>query len=196
MSVTDPPGPRLQSSRLLLRRWTPQDLAPFAALNADPETMRYFPSTLTRPQSDELAGRIEKGFDVFGFGMWAVEVLGVAPFIGFVGLAPVGIEIPCKGSVEIGWRLSRAHWHRGYATEAAKAVLDFAFLIGLAQVVSFTAVINAPSRAVMVRLGMSHDPADDFVHPLLPTDHRLQPHVLYRMARDDWPDARSRLVAG
>jgi RimJ/RimL family protein N-acetyltransferase len=183
----EPAGPRLRTDRLLLRPWRPEDRPPFAALNADPETMRFFPSTLSRPESDALAERREERFESDGFGLWAVEVPDAAPFIGFVGLLPVLFEAPFTPAVEIGWRLARPHWRQGYATEAARAALRFAFeVLQLDEVVSFTAAINEPSRAVMARLGMHRDPSEDFVHPRIATDHRLQPHVLYRLGRQDW----------
>lgn len=187
MTGAGPRGPRLVTERLVLRRWDERDLEPFAALNGDPETMRYFPAPLTRKESDLLAARIEAGFEADGFGLWAVEVPGVARCAGFVGLARVGFQAPFDRAVEIGWRLDRRYWGQGYATEAARAALDFGFgPCGLREVVSFTAAINRPSRAVMERLGMHRDPADDFVHPRIPADHRLQPHVLYRLARPEW----------
>ena len=140
----------LTTDRLLLRRWRDDDREPFAALNADPVVMEFFPSTLTRAASDALVDRIEQHFDEHGFGLWAVEVTAGAPFIGFVGLSVVPFDAHFTPAVEVGWRLAREHWGRGYATEGARAALAFAFGdIGLAEVVSFTAVANRRSRAVM-----------------------------------------------
>ena len=177
------PGPTLTTERLRLRRWRPEDREPFAALNADPETMRFFPSTLTRAESDAMVERIEQRFERDGFGLWAVEVPGQVPFAGFVGLMPVPFEAAFTPAVEVGWRLARDCWGRGYATEAARAAVRFGFdEAGLTEIVSMTAAVNRPSRAVMERIGMHRDPADDFVNPRIPADHRLQPHVLYRLA--------------
>jgi RimJ/RimL family protein N-acetyltransferase len=151
----------------------------FAELNADPQVMRYFPATLTRTQSDALAARIGGSLARRGWGLWAVEARD-DPFIGFVGLSPVPAELPCAPAVEIGWRLARAHWGRGYATEAARVVVNVAFEdLGLAGIVSYTAQINEPSRRVMERLGMSHSTADDFDHPAV--EGPLRRHVLYRL---------------
>ncbi len=180
-------APLLRTPRLVLRRWHPEDLEPFAALNADPEVMAYFPAPLTPEQSDALVGRIEQLFDDEGFGLWAVEVPGVAPFIGFVGLSRATFEAPFTPAVEVGWRLARVHWGQGYATEAATASLGFGFgELGLAEIVSFTARVNERSRAVMERLDMRHDPAEDFDHPRVPETSPLRPHVLYRMAQSEW----------
>ena len=174
----------MRTERLLLRRWRPSDLAPFAALNADPRVMRHFPTTLTRAESDAFAERIEAHFAEKGFGLWAVEVPGEAPFVGFVGLSVPRFEASFTPCVEIGWRLAAEHWGRGYAPEAARAALAFGFdKLALREILSFTTVENQPSRRVMEKLGMTHDPADDFDHPALPHGHELRRHVLYRLAR-------------
>ena len=182
----------------MLRDWRDEDLAPFAALNADPQVMEHLPSVLSRVESDALAARIRAELAERGFGLWAVEAPGVASFVGFTGLAvprfdaqftgkrsaqrghgPSGVSEEC---VEIGWRIAREHWGRGYATEAALAVLRFGFeRLGLAEIVAFTAVGNARSRRVMEKLGMTHEPADDFDHPALAPGHPLRRHVLYRI---------------
>jgi RimJ/RimL family protein N-acetyltransferase len=177
----------LRTSRLLLRRWRPEDLEAFAAMNADPEVMEFFPAPLKRASSDALAGRIEAGFAEYGFGLWAIEVASSGGFTGFVGLSVPSFEAAFMPAVEIGWRLARRAWGQGYATEAATAVLDAAFgPLALGEVVSFTSVANLRSRAVMRRLGMVHDPAEDFDHPSLPPDHRLAQHVLYRTTAARW----------
>jgi ribosomal-protein-alanine N-acetyltransferase len=171
----------IKTQRLLLRHWYEEDLAPFAALNGDPEVMRYFPATLTPAESDEFARYVQGLIAVQGWGLWAVEVLGGAPFIGFVGLNRPRFEAHFTPAIEVGWRLDRAHWGHGYATEAAAASLSFAFEeLDCPEVVSFTSLINERSIRVMRRLGMSHDPADDFDHPSVP-DGPLRRHVLYRM---------------
>jgi RimJ/RimL family protein N-acetyltransferase len=174
----------LRTSRLVLRQWREADFAPFASLNADPEVMRYFPAALTREQSDALAERERSLITGRGWGLWAVEVVRGAPFIGFVGLAEPRFEAHFTPAVEVGWRLAHEHWGRGYATEAASAALAFGFdKGGLEEIVSFTSVINERSRKVMERIGMTHDPAEDFDHPLLPHDDPLRRHVLYRTLR-------------
>lgn len=173
--------------RLLLRRWRREDREPFAVLNADPEVMRYFRAPLDRAESDAFADRIEAQFDDLGYGLWAVEVRGDGRFIGFTGLARHVFEAPFTPCVEVGWRLARDAWGHGYATEAARAALEFGFIdTGLDEIVSMTTRTNERSQAVMRRLGMTHDPADDFDHPRLPDDHPLRPHVLYRLTRGQW----------
>lgn len=175
-------GPELRTARLLLRRWRDADRAPFAALNADPEVMAHFPELLTRSASDWMVDRIEAAFDRDGYGLWAVEVTETGRFIGFTGMNEVGFTAHFTPAVEVGWRLARAAWGHGYATEAARAALSYGFdEVGLVEVVSFTAVTNLRSQAVMRRLGMTHDPADDFDHPQLPDGHRLRRHLLYRL---------------
>jgi len=177
-------GTVLRTPRLILRHWLPSDRAPFAVMNADPAVMAYFPATLTHAESDTLADRLEAACAAQGFGLWALEVPGVTPFAGFVGLDVPSFTAAFTPCVEIGWRLATAHWRQGYATEAGRAVLAYAWdVVGLDEVVSFTAAGNARSRAVMVRLGMRYDPADDFDHPRLAEGHPLRRHVLYRVAR-------------
>ena len=173
----------LRTERLLLRRWRPGDREPFARMNADPVVMQHFVGTLSREDSDAFAGRIEKQFEERGFGLWAVEVPGVAPFVGFVGLSVPSFEAHFMPAVEVGWRLDRPYWGRGYATEAARASLADGFeRVGLTEIVSFTTPINLPSIAVMERLGMTRDPNDDFDHPGVPKGHPIRRHVLYRIA--------------
>jgi ribosomal-protein-alanine N-acetyltransferase len=177
-------GPSLATARLLLRPWRDGDRAPFAALNADERVMEHFPALLTVAQSDDLVRRIEGHFESHGFGLWAVEVPGVAPFIGFAGLAVPAFDAFFMPAVEIGWRLAAPFWGQGYATEAARAAVGFAFgPAGLAELVAFTVPANRRSRAVMTRLGMRHHPGETFEHPRLPPGHPLRPHLLYRLAR-------------
>jgi len=176
------PAPTLRTGRLVLRPWREEDLAPFAALNADPAVMEHFPAPLSRAESDAFAARVRREMDERGFGLWAVEAPGVAPFVGFTGLAVPHFSAHFTPCVEIGWRLAHAHWGRGYAPEAARAALDHGFQqLGLAEIVSFTAVANLRSRRVMEKLGMTHDAADDFEHPSLAPGHPLRRHVLYRI---------------
>jgi len=177
-------GPELRTERLRLRRWRESDHEPFAELNGDPLVMEHFPATLTREQSDALIERIESCFREHGHGLWAVELPGLIPLAGFVGLWPQeAAELPFAPAVEIGWRLAREAWGRGIATEAATRVLEFGFgELGLDEIVAFTSAGNHRSRAVMERLGMGRDPAEDFLHPALDPASPLAPHVLYRLA--------------
>ncbi|TDD33047.1 N-acetyltransferase, partial [Nonomuraea terrae] len=159
----------METERLIMRRWRDADRAPFAEMNADPEVMRHFPAPLTRSQSDAMVDRIERHFDMRGYGLWALEERSTGRFVGFTGLALQTFEAPFLPAVEIGWRLARPAWGRGYATEAAREAVRYAFdEAGLDEIVSMTAVGNARSRAVMERLGMTRDPADDFDHPRVP----------------------------
>lgn len=174
-------SPAIRTERLLLRRWRASDRDPFAGLNADPVVMEHFPASLSRAESDALIEQIEHGFDEHGFGLWAVEVREAEPFIGFVGLSRPRFRAAFTPCVEIGWRLARQSQGRGYASEAARAVLAFGFeTAGLEEIVSFTVPANLPSRRVMERIGMARDPAEDFEHPGLPAGHPLRSHVLYR----------------
>jgi RimJ/RimL family protein N-acetyltransferase len=184
-------GPRLETERLILRRWRPEDRAPFAAMNADPRVLRYLSPPLPPDRSDALIDRIESCFEARGYGLWAVEARAESSFVGFAGLSPVDLAVPFAPAVEVGWRLARAHWGHGYATEAATAALAFGFeQRDLQEIVSFTAQINERSRAVMRRLGMRHDPAEDFDHPSLEPADPLRRHVLCRMTRTRWTAAR------
>ncbi len=177
----------LHTERLILRSWRDSDLEPFAALNADPRVMEYFPSALARAESDFLANRISERIQQHGFDLWAVEVRDGAPFIGFVGLAVPRFEAAFTPCVEVGWRLAYEHWGYGYATEAATAALNDAFQrFDFEEVVSFTTQHNQRSRRVMEKLGMSRSPADDFDHPEMPQAHPLRRHVLYRLSRKSW----------
>ena len=172
----------LTTKRLRLRAWEERDLAPFAALNADPLVMAHFPKCLDRAESDAFVARIRDHFARHGFGLWAVEVPGVTGFAGFVGLSVPAFQAPFTPCVEIGWRLAAACWGHGYATEAARAAVAFGFNeLGVKEIVSFTVPANLPSRRVMERLDMTRTPADDFEHPNLPLGHKLRPHVLYRL---------------
>ena len=180
-------APAIETERLVLRGWRESDRAPFAALNADPMVMEHFPSTLTAAESDQMVDRIEEHFASHGFGLWAVEARGVADFLGFVGLSIPRFESHFTPCVEVGWRLAREHWGRGFAPEAARAALRFGFeRLRLAEIVSFTVPANLKSRRVMEKIGMHRDPADDFDHPSLPVGHALRRHVLYRMSREEW----------
>lgn len=177
----------LRTERLLLRRWRPEDRTAFAALNADPAVMQHFPAPMSREASDALADRIDTHFAERGFGWWAVEVQDVAPFIGCVGLSVPRFTAHFTPCVEIAWRLSSAHWGRGYAEEAARRALTFGFEnLQLQEIVSFTVPANRPSWGLMERIGMTRDKAGDFEMPTLPEGHPLRPHLLYRLPYSDW----------
>lgn len=178
-------GPELRTERLLLRRWRDADRAPFAAVNADAAVMRHFPGMLDRDASDALVDRIEQTFEAAGYGLWAVELPGEAACIGFIGLWRPAILAGVTDSVEVGWRLASDHWGRGYALEGARAALAFAFdVLGLDEVVSCTTPANRPSIRVMEKLGMTRDPADDFVTP--DPDGVDRTLVLHRLPADRW----------
>jgi RimJ/RimL family protein N-acetyltransferase len=177
----------LSSGRISLRRWRDEDREAFAALNADARVMEFFRSPLSRRESDAMVDHIERHFSEHNFGLWAIEVAGVAPFAGFAGLAWARFTAPFTPCVEIGWRLAFAHWGKGYATEAARLALGHGFTtVGLREIVSFTSATNHRSRAVMERLGMRRDPAEDFDYPALPEGHSLRRHVLYRVTAGEY----------
>jgi RimJ/RimL family protein N-acetyltransferase len=181
-----PANTTLTTARLRLGHWREEDLTAFAAMNADPRVMEFMPKLLSRAQSDALAERISQNFAIHGFGGWTIEVPGVADFIGFAGLSVPRFEAHFTPCVEIGWRLAYDFWGFGYATEAARAALEYGFQeIGLQEIVSFTTTKNQRSRRVMERLGMKRSEQDDFLHPLLEESHPLRAHVLYRMRRPD-----------
>lgn len=173
------------TERLLLRRWRDTDRLPFRKLNSDPRVMEFMPRQLAPEASDELILRIEEHFERHGFGPFAAELREDGAFLGYVSLWVPNFEAHFMPAVEIGWRLSADYWGRGLATEGARAVVHHAFAeLGLESLVSFTVPENLRSRRVMEKLGMFHDPRDDFDHPLLPEGHPLRRHVLYRFARE------------
>ena len=175
----------LETERLRLRAWRPEDRDPYAALNADPVVMEHFVAPLTRAESDDHVDRIERRFAERGWDLWAAERTDSGAFIGFIGLAIPGFDAPFLPSVEVGWRLAQEHWGNGFAPEGASAVLAFAFDdLGLPEVLSFTSVGNAKSRRVMEKIGLVHDADDDFDHPNVPEGHRIRRHVLYRVTRE------------
>jgi RimJ/RimL family protein N-acetyltransferase len=163
----------------------------FARINADPEVMRYRLRTLTRQESDNLIDDIEACFNQNGFGMWAVEQTEDARLIGFIGLEVASEDMPFRPLIHLGWHLAVDAWHHGFATEGAAAVVDFAFDdVGMSEVVAHTAARNERSRAVMRRLGMTHNPADDFDGPWYPAGHPNRRFVLYRLTEADWRGRR------
>ncbi|KQX91498.1 MULTISPECIES: GNAT family N-acetyltransferase [Streptomyces] len=173
----------LRTDRLTLRRWLASDLEPWAAMNADPEVREHLGDLLTREQSAASLTRFQAEFEQRGYGWWAVEVEATGEFIGFAGLDRVEDGMPFAG-VEIGWRLARPAWGRGYATEAALSVLSYGFdTLDLHEVLAVTTATNLRSQAVMRRIGMTRDPADDFDDPQVP-EGPLRPNVLYRISAE------------
>lgn len=169
-----------------MRGFQRNDLEPFSEMNLDPVVMEHFAGPMTRQDTEAFVDRIMGHWQERGWGLWALERLDTGEFIGFTGLWPVRFESAFEPKVEVGWRLAAAHWGRGFATEAARAALEFAFdTLGWDEVTSFTTVGNERSRAVMERLGMRRDPAGDFEHPSVPEGHPVRPHVLYRISAAD-----------
>ena len=177
----------IETERLLLRDWSDEDAEPWAALNADPRVMEFFAKAFSRAESDAIMANNRARIARDGYGKYAVEEKSSGRFIGYVGTSPVDFEAPFVPATEIGWRLARETWGQGYASEAAAAVRDQAFAdSGFDALVAFTTEWNRPSRRVMEKIGMTYDPADDFIHPGLPAGHKLAPHVLYRIDRKRW----------
>lgn len=175
----------IKTERLILRQWREDDFGAFAEMAADPQVMEFLLPLPDRAASDAVAERLKAHIAEFGFGFWALEVPGVTPFIGFTGLLHVGPDAPYAPAVEIGWRLARAHWGKGYAVEAAKASLQQGFgPLGLEEIVALTVPANIRSQQVMQRIGMTRNEADDFDHPRVPDGHPLKRHVLYRIKRE------------
>lgn len=177
----------IHTKRLILRPWKEEDWEPFARMNADPRVMEYFPSTLSRQESDTLAKRLSDYVVENGWGLWAVSIPDVAEFIGFIGLSKPSFDAHFTPAIEVGWRLAYEYWGKGYATEGALAALQYGFeALQLKEIVSFTAQMNDRSRNVMKKIGMHHDPVDDFDHPRLSKEHLLCRHVLYRIKMNEW----------
>ncbi len=177
---------RLETERLILRPFEERDRVPFAALNADPNVMRYFPATRTAVETDWLLASLRDGLARNGIGFLAAELRDTGTCIGMIGLAffddDMRQAIPGHPKVEVGWRLARDYWGQGLAPEGAVACLDYAWKrLGLPEVVAITYRDNLPSRRVMEKIGMTYDPHGDFVHPRLAPDHTLSRHVLYRI---------------
>ncbi|MCE9597157.1 MAG: GNAT family N-acetyltransferase [Spirochaetia bacterium] len=178
---------KLESERLILRRWLQNDLQPFTRMNTDPHVMRFFPGLLSPEESSALFQRLDAHFETHGFGVWALELKSTGDWIGFAGLGVCPFDAHFTPAVELGWRLLSEFQGKGYATEAAKVACTFAFKnVGLEELVAFTVPINQPSRRVMEKLGMTNNERESFQHPLLPADHPLKEHVLYRLPRQSW----------
>ncbi|MEO8364225.1 MAG: GNAT family N-acetyltransferase [Ilumatobacteraceae bacterium] len=174
-----------ETDRLRLRQWSAADRQPFAGLNADHDVMEYFPKVLDRTESDTLADRIESHISINGWGLWAAESKTSKEFIGYVGLSSPRPELPFSPAVEVGWRLSKKYWGKGFATEAARGALRVGFeSLELPEIVSFTSVGNLRSRAVMERLGMTE--SEEFDHPNISPGNALRRHCLYRLTGEEW----------
>lgn len=169
----------IETERLILRSWTPDDLPAFAAMNSDERVMRYFPATLSYDQTCDFYNRIVREFDEKGYGLYAVELKSTGEFIGYVGLHEIGFKADFTPGVEIGWRLAADFHNKGYATEAAKAVCECTSTLVHRRLYSFTAVINKPSERVMQKIGMVK--VGEFGHPNVPPHSPLHMHVLYRI---------------
>ena len=177
----------IHTNRLLLRQWKKEDYLPFAQMNSDPRVMEFFPSVLKKEESDALADRIIDLIQKNGWGLWALSCPKKHEFMGFVGLMEVTFDAPFTPAIEIGWRLAAEQWGKGYATEAALAVLDFAFSeLQLEEIVSLTAEVNERSIKVMEKVAMHRNPEDDFNHIKLPKGHVLERHVLYRLSKQQF----------
>lgn len=171
-----------ESDRLGFRKWLPSDAEPFASMNADPVVMEFFPKMLTREESDAFITRIEAGFAEYGYDIWAVEEKSSGQFIGFIGFANPRFEAPFMPCIEIGWRLAKEFWNKGYATEGALACLHYGFSeLGFTEVLSFTAVTNVRSESVMQKIGM--EKIGEFDHPSLDPTSSLYRHVLYSISK-------------
>ena len=171
----------ITTDRLILRQWRPSDLEPWAAMNADPEVMRYFPAVLTREEAEAQMARAQVHIAEHGYGFWAVERLDDGAFLGFTGLMRLKDDNPQAPGIETGWRQARHTWGQGYASEAARASLDHGFgTLGLHSIIAFTAAANLPSQAVMARIGMTRREDLDFDHPALPKGHPLERHVVWK----------------
>lgn len=178
---------QLVTERLILRPWRESDIAPFATLSAAPRVMAHYPAPLSPAESAAFIARAQAGLEERGFGLWALEAPGRAPFIGYVGLSVPRWQAHFTPCVEIGWRLAAADWVKGYAHEAARAALEDGFTrAALEEIVAFTVPANVRSWRLMQRLGMTRSPNDDFAHPNLPPDHQLSRHVLYRLSSATW----------
>jgi RimJ/RimL family protein N-acetyltransferase len=177
-------APIIETERLILRNWTEADAAPLAAMNSDPRVMEFFPEPWSAAQSDAFLERAQAAIAERGYGIFALEEKASAGLIGFAGLAPVGFTAHFTPAIHISWRLARRAWGSGYATEAASAALTDGFSRReLSEIVAFTPEWNTRSRRVMEKIGMHRDPNGDFIHPGVPTGHKLAHHVLYRCTR-------------
>ncbi|AYV57560.1 GNAT family N-acetyltransferase [Leptospira kmetyi] len=181
----------LETERLILREWRNEDLEPFYRMSSDPIVMEYFPSLLTKDDSEKFIEKVRSHFENFGYGLWVLESKSGGEWIGFTGFMNVSFQAAFTPAVEIGWRLASPFWDRGYASEAASVCLCYGFEeLGFSKIVSFTSVLNTRSQSVMKRIGLKE--AGSFSHPNLPSGHILSKHVLYRISEPEWKEFRSR----
>lgn len=181
----------IQTERLVLRQWCDQDLDPFTRLNSDPRVMEFFPATWTQEESKTSLLSARNHIDKHGWGKWAVSLRETDEFIGRIGLEAVDFQAPFPQNIELGYRIAYKHWGKGYASEGAKAALEYGFQnLNLEEIVAFTSVQNHRSQLVMKRIGMHYDSKNDFDHPKLPKGHRLSRNVLYRLNKVDWEKTR------
>ena len=187
MGADESKYPILHTARLCLRPWRAEDVDAFAAMSVDPHVMEFFPKLLDRAECDAAFERVTAHFAKHGFGFWAAELPGVAPFIGFIGLAVPRFEAHFTPCVEVGWRLAAEHWGRGYATEGARAALAFGFQrLKSSEILAYAVPANRRSLRVMEKLGMTHAAGDEFDHPQIAEGHPLQRHVIYRISVSKW----------
>ena len=176
----------LHTKRLLLRQWGEEDLPSFSQMSRDKDVMEFYPKLLTKEESDNMARTIQSLITERGWGLWAVEIPNQEAFIGYVGLHVPKDNLPFSPCVEIGWRLAKEHWGKGYATEAATECLRYAFFeLDLDEVVSFTTLLNLRSQKVMQKIGMSNT-KNNFLHPNIEATHPQCEHVLYKISKPDW----------
>lgn len=184
-------NPIIQTSRLILRQWKDEDLEPFAKLNADPKVMEFFPAVWTLEESKASMQTARTHIEMHGWGKWAVSLLETGEFIGRIGLEEIDFEAPFSPNVELGYRIAYNHWGKGYASEGAKAALEYGFRqIGLKEIFACTPVLNQRSQFVMRRIGMHHNAKSDFDHPKLTEGHPLRRHVLYRISYQSWQNVK------
>jgi len=177
----------IATPRLILRTWKQEDIDPYFRINQDPKVIEFLRGPLTLDEVNAFVSNVNNQQEKYGYTLWAVEVKQTGTFIGFIGLNYTNWESHFTPAVEIGWRLDSKSWGQGYATEGAKAALDFAFnKMNLQEIVSFTVPDNKRSIQVMERIGLKRDLNGDFEHPKLPKDHRLLKHILYRLTREDY----------
>ena len=174
------PSYNLTTPRLGLRRWLPSDLEPFAQMNQDPAVREFFPGLLTYDETKEMVESLEHHFDQYGYGFYAMDLLETGEFLGFTGLSHPSLDAWFTPCVEIGWRLKKEAWNRGYATEAALACLRHGWdVLGLSKIYAYTAVLNLRSERVMQKIGMRK--AGGFEHPKIAPGHPLRLHVVYEI---------------
>jgi RimJ/RimL family protein N-acetyltransferase len=180
-------APTIETPRLILRPWRDDDVEPWAEMSADERVMEFFSAPYTHEQAVAVAARLRQALERDGYGFWVLECKGGPSFAGVIEVKQVAFEAHFTPALEVGWRLRYDLWNRGYATEGARAALDFAFTeLESREIVALTAALNRRSRRVMERLGMSYDPRDDFENPHIEPGHPLRPHVLYRLRRSDF----------